>query len=160
MELVTAKLQFFMEFAVLENIHTLPKEGKGSSQGRWFQRRRFPRGMGVAFPSLFSTVSKQELLFSLMIFDLCIKISCHRLKNKLPPIYLLLIMVLLLWYSPWCGVVLSLLLYHVLTERSSLGVYFECITDSFTVGISRVVLVVLQNKEGIRLHGPPALAYR
>ena len=34
MELVTAKLQFFMEFAVLENIHTLPKEGKGSSQGR------------------------------------------------------------------------------------------------------------------------------
>ena len=64
-----------MEFAVPENIHTLPTEGKGGSQGRGVQMRRFPRGMGVAFPRLFSSVSKQELLFSLMIFDLSIKIQ-------------------------------------------------------------------------------------
>ena len=58
---------FFMEFVVPENIHTLPTEGKGSSQGRGVQNRRFLRERGVAFPSFFSSFSKQELLFSLMI---------------------------------------------------------------------------------------------
>ena len=64
-----------MEFVVPEYIDTLPTEGKGNSEGRGVQSRQFPRGRGVAFPSLFSGVSKQELLFSLMIFDLCIKIQ-------------------------------------------------------------------------------------
>ena len=61
-----------MEFVVLENIHSLPTEGKGSSEGRGeggggVQSRQFPKGRGMAFPSLFSGVPKQELLFSLMI---------------------------------------------------------------------------------------------
>ena len=69
MELVTYRraVIFFMEFVVPENIYSLPTEGKGSSEGRGVQNRQFPKGRGVAFPSLFSGVPKQELLFSLMI---------------------------------------------------------------------------------------------
>ena len=69
MELVTYSraVIFFMEFVVPENIHSLPTEGKGSSEGRGVQSRQFPKGRGVAFPSLFSGVPKKELLFSLMI---------------------------------------------------------------------------------------------
>ena len=92
MELVTAKLQFFYGICSSRKYPYSPHGGQRKFSGEGGPKEANSEGNGSGLSKSFSSVSKQELLFSLMIFVL--KYSCHRLKNKLPPIYLLLIMVL------------------------------------------------------------------
>ena len=75
MELVTAKLQFFYGIYSSRKYPYSPHGGQRKFSGEGGPKEANSEGNGSGLSKSFSSVSKQELLFSLMIFDLCIKIQ-------------------------------------------------------------------------------------